>query len=206
MDISKKINYYYNKIPELKRNLEPLTHLMIRTTGESMYEKKVSSKTVSTSSIHLLHSIDRKQALEKLEQRISFLETNKSVIQELEKKHGYVDLSSEFFLNSPFQSINSEVISQVSSQYVTISGVGRIAALKSVFPHGIRILVNICPLDWCLKKRLVAIHSYYLYSRRFSNLKKYGLEEKEIQLPIKKKTCKNRNAFLKTRKKFIPWL
>ena len=40
MDISKKINYYYNKIPELKRNLEPLTHLMIRTTGETMYEKK----------------------------------------------------------------------------------------------------------------------------------------------------------------------
>jgi len=206
MDISKKINYYYNKIPELKRNLEPLTHLMIRTTGESMYEKKVSSKTVSTSSIHLLHSIDRKQALEKLEQRISFLETNKSVIQELEKKHGYVDLSSEFFLNSPFQSINSEVISQISSQYVTISGVGRIAALKSVFPHGIRILINICPLDWCLKKRLVAIHSYYLYSHRFLNLKKYGIEEKEIQLPIKKKTCKNRKAFLKTRNKLIPWL
>ena len=206
MDISEKINYYYKKLPELKRNLEPLTHLMIRTTGESMYEKKVVSKKVSTLSIHLLHSVDREQALDKLEQRISFLKKNKSVIQELEKKHGYVDLSSEFFLNSPFQTINSEVIAQISSQYVTISGVGRIAALKSVFPHGIRILVNVCPLDWCLKKRLVAIHSYYLYSHRFSNLKKYGLEEKEIQLPIQKKTCKNRNAFLKTRKKFIPWL
>jgi hypothetical protein len=206
MDISKKINYYYNKIPELKRNLEPLTHLMIRTTGETMYEKKVFSKKVSTDSIHLLHSVDREQALDKLEKRISFLKKNKSTIQQLEKKHGYVDLSSEFFLNSPFQSINSEVIAQISSQYVTISGVGRIAALKSVFPHGIRILVNVCPLDWCLKKRLVAIHSYYLYSNRFSNLKKYGLEEKEIQLSIQKKTCKNRNTFLKTRRKFIPWL
>ena len=206
MDISKKINYYYKKIPELKRNLEPLTHLMIRTTGESMYQKKVISKTVSTSFIHLLHSIDREQALDKLEERISFLKKNKFVIQELEKKHGYVDLSSDFFLNSPFQSINSEVIAQISNQYVTISGVGRIAALKIVFPHGIRIRVNMCPLDWCLKKRLVAIHSYYLYSNRFSNLKKYGLEEKEIQLPIQKKTCKNRTAFLKTRKKIIPWL
>lgn len=206
MDLSQKINYYYKKIPELKRNLEPLTHLMIRTTGESMYEKKVTSKKVSTSSVHLLHSIDRTQALDKLEKRISFLKKNKIIIQNLEKKHGYLDLSSDFFLNSPFQSINSEVISQISSQYVTISGVGRIAALKSVFPHGIRILVNICPLDWCLKKRLISIHSYYLYSGRFSNLKKYGIEEKEIQLPIKKKTCKNRNAFLKTRKKIIPWL
>lgn len=206
MDISKKINYYYKKIPELKRNLEPLTHLMIRTTGETIYEKTVISKKVSTASIHLLHSIDRKQALDKLEDRISFLKKNKNVIEQLEKKHGYVDLSSEFFLNSPFQSINSEVISQVSNQYVTISGVGRIAALKSVFPNGIRILVNVCPLDWCLKKRLVAIHSYYLYSDRFSNLKKYGLEEKEIQLPIQKKTCKNRNTFLKSRKQIIPWL
>ena len=86
MDLSQKINYYYKKIPELNRNLEPLTHLMIRTTGESMYEKKVTSKKVSTSSIHLLHSIDRTQALDKLEQRISFLKKNKSVIQELEKK------------------------------------------------------------------------------------------------------------------------
>jgi len=206
MDLSQKINYYYKKIPELNRNLEPLTHLMIRTTGESMYEKKITSKKVSTSSIHLLHSIDRTQALDKLKKRISFLKKNKMVIQNLEKKHGYIDLSSEFFLNSPFQSINQEVISQISTQYVTISGVGRIAALKSVFPHGIHILVNICPLDWCLKKRLISIHSYYLYSGRFSNLKKYGVEEKEIQLPIKKKTCKSRNSFLKTRKKIIPWL
>jgi hypothetical protein len=206
MDLSQKINYYYKKIPELNRNLEPLTHLMIRTTGESMYEKKITSKKVSTSSIHLLHSIDRTQALDKLKKRISFLKKNKMVIQNLEKKHGYIDLSSEFFLNSPFQSINQEVISQISTQYVTISGVGRIAALKSVFPHGIHILVNICPLDWCLKKRLISIHSYYLYSGRFSNLKKYSVEEKEIQLPIKKKTCKRRNSFLKTRKKIIPWL
>jgi len=206
MDLSQKINYYYKKIPELKRNLEPLTHLMIRTTGESMYESKVIPKKVSTASIHLLHSIDRTQALDKLEQRISFLKKNKTVIEQLEKKHGYLDLSSDFFLNSPFQSINSEVISQVSNQYVTISGVGRIAALKSVFPHGIRILVNVCQVDWCLKKRLVAIHSYYLYSNRFSNLKKYGVEEKEIQLSNQKKTCKNRNAFLKTRKQLIPWL
>jgi hypothetical protein len=206
MNLYQKTNYFYKKIPEMKNNVEPLTHLMIRTTGESMYKNKTFSKKINTSSIHLLHSIDRTQALDKLDQRISFLKKHKNDILELEKKHGFVDLASDLFANSPFQSINAETIAQISTQYVTISGVGRIAALKIVFPKGIRIQVNVCEVDWCLKKRLISIHSYYLYSHRFFNLKKYGLEEKEIQLPIKKKTCKNRNPFLKTRKQFIPWL
>jgi hypothetical protein len=206
MDLYQKTNYFYKKVPEMKYNLEPLTHLMIRTTGESMYKNKTVSKKINTSSIHLLHSIDRTQSLDKLDQRIHFLKKHKLDILELEKKYGYVDLTSDLFLNSPFQSINAETIAQISSHYVTISGVGRIAALKIVFPKGIRIQVNVCDVDWCLKKRLIAIHSYYLYSQRFSNLKKYGLEEKEIQLSIKKKTCKQLKTFLKTRNKLIPWL
>lgn len=206
MDLYQKTNYFYKKVPEMKYNLEPLTHLMIRTTGESMYNKKTLPKKINTCSIHLLHSIDRTQSLDKLDQRIHFLKKHKLDILELEKKHGYVDLTSDLFLNSPFQSINAETIAQISSHYVTISGVGRIAALKIVFPKGIRIQVNVCDVDWCLKKRLIAIHSYYLYSQRFSNLKKYGLEEKEIQLSIKKKTCKQRKTFLKTRNNLIPWL
>lgn len=206
MDLYQKTNYFYKKVPEMKYNLEPLTHLMIRTTGESMYKNKIVSEKINTFFIHLLHSIDRTQSLDKLDQRIHFLKKHKLEILELEKKHGYVDLTSDLFLNSPFQSINAETIAQLSSHYITISGVGRIAALKIVFPKGIRIQVNVCQVDWCLKKRLISIHSYYLYSQRFSNLKKYGLEEKEIQLPIKKKTCKNRKSFLKTRNKLIPWL
>jgi hypothetical protein len=77
MDLYQKTNYFYKKVPEMKYNLEPLTHLMIRTTGESMYKNKTVSKKINTSSIHLLHSIDRTQSLDKLDQRISFLKKHK---------------------------------------------------------------------------------------------------------------------------------
>jgi hypothetical protein len=39
-----KIGYWFEKVPEISRNLEPLTLLMIRTTGEaSNYIKNHSS-------------------------------------------------------------------------------------------------------------------------------------------------------------------
>jgi hypothetical protein len=99
----------------------------------------------------------------------------------LERKNGFVDLSSELFLNSPFASINSEIIAEVSNKkYVTLSGVGRIGAIKIVFPAGLHIKIVVGNVDGCLKKRLISLNNMFIYSNRFSNLKKYGIHEKEI--------------------------
>jgi hypothetical protein len=118
----------------------------------------------------------------------------------LERKNGFVDLSSELFANSPFASINSEIISEVANKkYVTLSGVGRIGAIKIVFPAGLRIKIVVGKLDECLKKRLLSLNNLFIYSNRFSNLKKYGINEKEIidSKRISTKKCYKRDKFIK---------
>ncbi len=81
-----KIGYWFEKVPEISRNLEPLTLLMIRTTGEAYnYIKNHSSskiETVNSEDVNLLHSIDRGPALEKLKKRVDFLRKNKKKIME----------------------------------------------------------------------------------------------------------------------------
>lgn len=206
-----KMRYWFEKVPEMSRNLEPLTLLMIRTTGEAYnyIKNHASSKieTINSKDINLLHSIDRGPALEKLKKRVEFLRKNKKEIKEMEKKNGYVDLLSKFFKNSPFKSINSEVVAEIEKdKYVTLSGVGRIGAIKIVFPEGIKIRTKVGQVDNCLKKRLHSINNLYIYGLRFSNLKKFNIDEKEILMKkrLNTKKCYRRGKFLKRRtKKFL---
>jgi hypothetical protein len=200
-----KIKYWYEKLPEMKSNIEPLTQLMIRTTGEvnnymnhHAYTKTI--KIVNSKDINLLHSIDRAPAIKKLLDRVHFLKKHKEEIKMLERKNGFVDLSSELFLNSPFASINSEIIAEVANnKFVTLSGVGRIGAIKIVFPAGLRIKIIVGTVDACLKKRLISLNNMFIYSKRFSNLKKYGINEKEIidSKRILTKKCYKRGKFIK---------
>jgi hypothetical protein len=200
-----KIKYWYEKLPEMKSNIEPLTQLMIRTTGEvnNYIHHHSHSKTiesVNSKDINLLHSIDRAPAIKKLLDRVHFLKTHKEEIKMLERKNGFVDLSSDLFLNSPFASINSEIIAEVANKkYLTLSGVGRIGAIKIVFPAGLRIKIVVGNVDGCLKKRLLSLNNMFIYSNRFSNLKKYGINEKEIidSKRIVTKKCYKRGKFIK---------
>lgn len=206
-----KIGYWFEKVPEISRNLEPLTLLMIRTAGEaSNYIRNHSTskiESVNSKDVNLLHSIDRGPALEKLKKRVEFLRKNKKEIKEMEKKNGYVDLLSNFFKNSPFKSINSEVVAEIEKdKYITLSGVGRIGAIKIVFPEGIKIRTKVGQVDNCLKKRLHSINNLYIYGLRFSNLKKFNIDEKEILMKkrLNTKKCYKRGKFLKRRsKKFL---
>ena len=54
-----KISYWYEKYPELLRNLEPLTQLMIRTAGEAnsyiKNHKTAKIEIVNSNNINLLH-------------------------------------------------------------------------------------------------------------------------------------------------------
>ena len=200
-----KIKYWYDKLPEMKSNIEPLTQLMIRTSGEvnnymNHHAHTKTIKIVNSKDINLLHSIDRAPAIKKLLDRVHFLKKHKEEIKMLERKNGFVDLSSELFLNSPFASINSEIIAEVADKkFVTLSGVGRIGAIKIVFPAGLRIKIIVGTLDACLKKRLISLNNMFIYSNRFSNLKKYGINEKEIidSKRILTKKCYKRGKFIK---------
>jgi len=203
-----KLGYWLEKVPELSKNIEPLTLLMIRTAGEASNYIRThrSSKLeiVNSKNINLLHSIDRGPALEKLKKRANFLRKNKKEIKEMEKKDGYVDLMSKFFKNSPFKSINSEMIAEIEkNKYVTLSGVGRIGAFKIIFPEGIKVKIRVGQVDDCLKKRLNSINKLYIYGLRFDNVKKFDIDEKEILMkkPLSTKRCYRRGKFLKSRKK-----
>ena len=118
--------------------------------------------------------------------------------------------------NSPFKSVNNEIVMTIKpagkiKKYLTGSGVGRLAAIQSVFPKGVKIKVDVGTIPYSLEKRLVAINSLFIYSKRFDNLKKYNIHVKEIIYKRKRKrTAKryNRKRFLKTRKKnlgLVPW-
>ena len=203
-----KLGYWFEKVPELSKNIEPLTLLMIRTTGEaSNYIKNHRSsklEIVNSKNINLLHSIDRGPALEKLKKRVNFLRKNKKEIKEMEKKNGSVDLISNFFKNSPFKSINSEMVAEIEkNKYVTLSGVGRIGAFKIVFPEGIKVKIRVGQVDDCLKKRLNSINKLYIYGLRFNNLKRFDIDEKEILMKksLSTKKCYKRGKFLKSKKK-----
>jgi hypothetical protein len=203
-----KLGYWFEKVPELSKNIEPLTLLMIRTTGEaSNYIKNHRTsklEIVNSKNINLLHSIDRGPALEKLKKRVNFLRKNKKEIKEMEKKNGSVDLISKFFKNSPFKSINSEMVAEIEkNKYVTLSGVGRIGAFKIVFPEGIKVKIRVGQVDDCLKKRLNSINKLYIYGLRFNNLKRFDIDEKEILMkkPLSTKKCYKRGKFLKSKKK-----
>ena len=203
-----KLGYWLEKVPELSKNIEPLTLLMIRTAGEASNYIRThrSSKLeiVNSKNINLLHSIDRGPALEKLKKRANFLRKNKKEIKEMEKKDGYVDLMSKFFKNSPFKSINSEMIAEIEkNKYVTLSGVGRIGAFKIVFPEGIKVKIRVGQVDDCLKKRLNSINKLYIYGLRFNNLKRFDIDEKEILMKksLSTKKCYKRGKFLKSKKK-----
>jgi hypothetical protein len=144
--------------------------------------------------------------------RYKFLKANKQILRDFEKKHGYIDLTSDIFKKSPFASINSEQIVEITkNKYLTISGVGRIGAIKMAFPEGIKIKMKIGKIDDCLKKRLIAINNLYIYSNRFANLAKYGINEKEIKdtKRVNTKKCYRRGKFLTKRSNkltFIPYL
>jgi len=203
-----KLGYWFEKVPELSKNIEPLTLLMIRTTGEaSNYIKNHRTsklEIVNSKNINLLHSIDRGPALEKLKKRVNFLRKNKKEIKEMEKKNGSVDLISKFFKNSPFKSINSEMVAEIEkNKYVTLSGVGRIGAFKIVFPEGIKVKIRVGQVDDCLKKRLNSINKLYIYGLRFNNLKRFDIDEKEILMKksLSTKKCYKRGKFLKSKKK-----
>lgn len=206
-DVS-KLGYWFEKVPELSKNIEPLTLLMIRTTGEaSNYirnHRTSKLEIVNSKNINLLHSIDRGPALEKLKKRVNFLRKNKKEIKEMEKNNGSVDLMSKFFKNSPFKSINSEMVAEIEkNKYVTLSGVGRIGAFKIVFPEGIKVKIRVGQVDDCLKKRLNSINKLYIYGLRFNNLKRFDIDEKEILMkkPLSTKRCYKRGKFLKSKKK-----
>jgi len=203
-----KLSYWYKKIPEIHRNLEPLTLLMIRTAGESInyINTHASSKmtVVNSKNINLLHSVDRGPALTKLKNRVEFLKKNKTFLKEIEKEKGSIDLMSDFFLQSPFKSINSEEIAEIKkNKYVTLSGVGRICAIKMVFPEGLNIKIKVGKLDECLRNRLRSINNLYIYGLRFNNLSK--LDEKEIIITKKSDTtkCYKRGKFVLRRQKGI---
>ena len=202
-----KLKYWYDKSPEIPLNVEPLTQLMIRTAGESNNYIKHHShskilKVVNSNHINLLHSIDRTTAVEKLLKRANYLKKHREEIKDLEKQNGFVDLSSEFFLNSPFVSINSEIVAEVANnKYMTISGVGRIGAIKIIFPEGLKIKIVVGKLDECLNKRLIALNNLFIYSNRFSNLRKYGIDEQEIIKSTRATKCYRRGKFLKTQRK-----
>jgi len=213
-----KFKYWYKKIPELPMKLEPLTKLMRRTVDEANnYIKNHGTeklKIVNSNDINLLHSIDRKPALEKLMSRIKFLKDNREEIKEMEKKDGYINLSSNFFLKSPMKSQKYEnIIQMTEKRYVSRDGVGRIAAIKIVFPKGIKLKIKVGQVDDCLKKRLNSINKLYIYGLRFQNLKQFNINEKEIKLCKKYNTkkCYRRGKFLKKHtkrigSKFVPYL
>ena len=221
MNPIKRFNYYRKKITEIPDNAEPLTHLMIRITGECVYysshHKTIKTKIINSKDINILHSIDREPALKKFLRRTKFLKKNKKNIEKLVKKEGFLDLSVDWIRkDSPFSSINKEIVLEINpkgktKKYITASGVGRVAAIQSAFPNGIKIKVDSGTIPFGLQKRLVAINSLYLHGDRFKNLKQYNIDVKEIIFTKKKsKTQKryNRKSFLKTRKKIfrlIPW-
>lgn len=221
LNILERFNYYRKKITEIPDNVEPLTWLMIRTTGESVYyavkHKTIKTKIINSKDINILHSIDRPPALQKFNRRRKFLKKNQKNIEKMVKKRGFLDLSVDWIRkNSPFSSINNEIVITIRpkgkrKKYVTASGVGRIAAIQAAFPKGIKIKVDVGTVPYSLEKRLVAINSLYLYGERFENLKQYNIHVKEILYKRKKsKTAKryNRKSFLKTRKKkfrMVPW-
>lgn len=212
-----KLSYFYDKLPEKKDNYEPLSLLMVRTVREAFNYIKThrtsKMETIQSNNINLLHSIDRKPALDKLKRRVDFLKKNKQFIKETERAKGYIDLTSDFFLDSPFNSINSEKVAEIkNNKYVTLSGVGRICAIKIVFPEGLKIKVQVGKVDECLAKRLIGINNLYIYGLRFNNLRKYNIDENEILIKKKSDTrkCYRRGKFLTKRKKsfsskFIPY-
>ena len=221
LSILERFNYYRKKVTEIPDNVEPLTLLMIRTTGECVKytdsHKTIKTKIINSKDINILHSIDRKPALKKFNRRRKFLLKNKKNIDKIVKKHGFLNLEESWIRkDSPFSSINNEIVMLIrpnkkDRKYITASGVGRIAAIQSVFPKGIKIKVDVGTIPYSLEKRLVAVNSLYLYGKRFENLKKYNIRVKEIIYKRKRsKTAKryNRKSFLKTRKRkfrLIPW-
>lgn len=209
-----KLEYWYKKIPELKKNIEPLTLLMIRLSGEIHHyylnnKKSKKTKVINTKDILLLHTIDRKPALNKFLDRRNFLLKNKKKINELIKKEGSLDLRNKIFDNSPFKSINNELVAEINYsnnkiKYITCSGVGRIAAIQSVFKEGINITIDVLNIHYDLQKKMIAVHSLFIYNNRFDHLKKYNIKQEEIIFDKKKnKTYKkyNRKPFLKIQKK-----
>lgn len=222
--MSYKLKYWIDKLPEVQDNLEPVTQTMIRLSGEVQYYAQHHSNTkkteiVNTNDINLLHSIDRKPALDKLHKRRKFLLANKKTLEEMIKKNGYLDLRDNFFEDSPFKSINNELLVEIKydgkkKKYVTASGVGRVAAFHSVFKKGINVRMDVLKVHYSLQKRLVAVNNLYIYGNRFQNLKKLSIYPEEIIFTRKKpKTYKryNRKRFVKTQKrkflnKFIPYM
>lgn len=206
--IYENLSYWYDKLPEQKDNFEPLTLLMIRTAREAQHyintHRTSSIQTIQSNNINLLHAIDRKPALDKLKRRVQFLKKHKDYIKEIQRVKGYIDLTSDFFINSPFKSITPEKIAEIKkNKYVTLSGVGRICAIKIVFPEGLKINVGVGTLDACLIKRLISVNNLFIYGLRFNNLRKYNINEKEILINKKSDTrkCYRRRKFLTNRNK-----
>ena len=116
--MSYKLQYYIDKLPEVQDNIEPLTQTMIRLSGEVQYYAKHRSHTkrkeiVNTKDINLLHSIDRKSALDKFKKRRQFLLDNKTQLELMVDVQGFIDLRDTFFKDSPFVSINNELLVEI---------------------------------------------------------------------------------------------
>ena len=87
---------------------------------------------------------------------------------------------------------------------MTASGVGRVAALQSVFVNGIAVKVDVLKVHYDLQKRLVAVNNLYIYGHRFKNLRQYNITQNEIVFTKRnpKHTKKyNRRRFVNTQKK-----
>lgn len=182
MKIYDNLLYWCDKLPETKDNYDPLTMLMVRTAREAKNymrtHRSSSVQTIRSNNINLLHSIDRKPALDKLKRRVDFLKNNKQLIKETERIKGYVDLASDFFQDSPFKSITPETAAEITkNKYMSLAGIGRICAIKIVFPEGLKIKLTVGKLDACLVKRLISINNLFIYELRFNNLRKYNIDE-----------------------------
>ena len=87
LSILERFNYYRKKITEIPDNIEPLTLLMIRTTGECVKyadsHKTIKTKIINSKDINILHSIDRKPALKKFnrKKKISFKKQKKILLR-----------------------------------------------------------------------------------------------------------------------------
>merc|ERR1712096_290857 len=133
------VKTYGKKVIDLPKNAEPLNFLMIRTTREAKHyaKKNIKYKIINTKNIILLHPLERKHAIRKFLKRRKYIRQNKKHIQTQIKTKGYLDL--ETIRKKSHRSITKPLVHTIkpkgnTTKYITGSGVGRIAAIQSIYP------------------------------------------------------------------------
>jgi len=199
MKIFEVIKSYARKIKDTPKDIQPLNFLMIRTTRQAKkYAKKnIKYKIINTKNIILLHPLDRKHAIKKFLKRKTFIKKKKKEIQKQIKIKGYYDLEI-LNTNTPFTSTSKILVYNIKkNKYITGSGVGRISAIQSAFPNGIKIKIQVGTISYPIKKKLIDINTSYIHANKFKHTKKYGIYPKETVFTRKKKKKIHKN---KTRK------